>query len=132
MVYNGTGAEQAVKAACMVEVTDPALTVYSVIFDTNGGGGLADYLAFQTGGPGHVFVFPETPSRPGYYFEGWNDKQDGTGNYYGTDSALTAWERNGGSDPVCSMDLSEGRPVGGGRAGSGIYRQQAASQGHGL
>ena len=67
------------RAVCLIEVTDPALTVYSVIFDTNGGSSLADYIAFQSGEAGYTFILPEPPSRPGYIFKGWNDKKDGTG-----------------------------------------------------
>lgn len=90
MIYTGAEVGQEVRAACLIEVTDPALTVYSVRFDTNGGSSLADYIAFQTGEAGHVFVFPETPIRPGYFFAEWNDKKDGTGTSYGAGSTLKA------------------------------------------
>ncbi len=102
MVWHGTAAgeegqpeqgaetEQEVRAVCLIEVTDPALTVYSVIFDTNGGSSLADYIAFQSGEAGYTFILPESPSRPGYIFKGWNDKKDGTGTFYGNNGTLTA------------------------------------------
>lgn len=108
MVYRGAAAgqeqdaeaTQEVRAVCMIEVTDPALAVYSVAFDTNGGSSLADYIAFQSGEAGYAFILPEPPSRPGYIFQGWNERQDGTGIFYGSNGTLIA-----GTDVVGDLIL---------------------------
>ncbi len=98
----GQGAEpsEEVRAVCMIEVTDPALTVYSVTFDTNGGSSLAESVAFQSGAAGYAFILPEPPSRPGYIFNGWNDRSDGSGTSYGSNGTLIA-----GTDVVGDLVL---------------------------
>lgn len=90
MSYTDKDGTQKIMAACIIEVTDSEAIVYELRFDTNGGSVLSDSIAYQSGKAGYTFVFPETPTRPGYVFVGWNDMQDGSGTLYNDTETLIA------------------------------------------
>lgn len=87
-VYNQ---DSEVKASCEIEVTDPALTTYAISFDSNGGTPIPDNRSNQILYTGETFIFPDAPTRPGYYFGGWGN-EEGTEILYRGSETLIAGE----------------------------------------
>lgn len=62
----------------------PVSTTYSVIYDSNGGTGVApmDNNSYEEGDIVTVLGNTDSLTRPGYIFDGWNTKSDGSGTNY--------------------------------------------------
>ncbi len=88
----------AVKDASVTLYAQWTADTYSLAFNANSGVGSMDYQNFATGDSGKVsdnrFV------KPGYTFDGWNTKADGSGTNYAASAALMTLDNLTGASPT--------------------------------
>ena len=82
---NGSWTGATVTASATVSI--PALTPATITFDANGGSGSVSAISTYVGVANTIPS--NSPTRPGYTFNGWNTASDGSGTAYATGSTIT-------------------------------------------
>ena len=82
---NGSWTGATVTASATVSI--PALTPATITFNANGGSGSVDAISTYVGVANTIPS--NSPTRPGYTFNGWNTASDGSGTAYATGSTIT-------------------------------------------
>ena len=82
---NGSWTGATVTASATVSI--PALAPATITFNANGGSGSVDAISTYVGVANTIPS--NSPTRPGYTFNGWNTASDGSGTAYATGSTIT-------------------------------------------
>ena len=86
-VRSSTGSWTGATVTASATVSIPALTPATITFNANGGSGSVDAISTYVGVANTIPS--NSPTRPGYTFNGWNTASDGSGTAYATGSTIT-------------------------------------------
>ncbi len=103
---DGTGLTYTDKASVMNLVKTGSIALhaqwvpdtYTLAFQSSNGMGSMETQRFATGDSGTVSANRFT--KPGYTFDGWNSKADGSGTHYAADAALMSLDNLSGASPT--------------------------------
>ena len=86
-VRSSTGSWTGATVTASATVSIPALTPATITFNANGGSGSVDAISTYVGVANTIP--PNSLTRTGYTFNGWNTASDGSGTAYATGSTIT-------------------------------------------
>ena len=82
------GGGESTTSSCSASISIPALAPATITFNANGGSGTVPSAISTYVGVANT-IPPNSLTRPGYTFSGWNTASDGSGTAYATGSTIT-------------------------------------------